>query len=314
MRALGTRPTAAAFVVTTFLACQSASPNPPTDSPTGSIEEPEPAPSIEPSPAPPTPKPDAAPEPEPEPEPDVSITKETMTFGGRTRSYLLAMPRDDDARKRYPLVLSFHGNPGTAEGMASLLPFEAASKREAVIAYPQAETGDWDLYTPTDDNRDMSWIRALVGEIATKANIDEASVFGFGYSGGAFFITQMACRFAGFFKAISVNAGGGPSEARMGYAKRANGCYVCPGGPIPTLVTHGDADTAVEPDSGEFTSRCFASTNGCEATRSPASPSPCEQHDACPAEHPVKFCLIPGLGHTPWPAVIDEAWAFFSGR
>lgn len=244
-------------------------------------------------------------------DPDVDVTQETMTFAGATRTYLLARPRGA-AGGALPLVLSFHGNPGAAERMANGLPFDSASKRAAVIAYPQALDGNWDLYTPTERNKDMEWVRALVGEIATKASIDEARVFGFGYSGGGFFITQVACRFGGLFRAISVNAGGGPDEAQMGYAKRANGCYVCPGGPIPTLVTHGDADTAVEPGSGEFTANCFAATNGCEMTRSPSSPAPCQEHDACPAEQPVKFCLLPGLGHEPWAGAIDEAWSFFT--
>ena len=247
----------------------------------------------------------------PAPGVNVELTTETMEFGGRTRNYLLAKPVDYDASRSYPLVMSFHGNPGIAENMAKYIPFDAASKKEAIIVYPQAMNEAWDLYTPTDDNADMYWIEALPAEIAKKVNIDTARVFGFGYSGGGFFLPQFTCRFGGVFKAISVNAGGGPDEEQMGYGKHANGCYVCPGGPVPIIVTHGAKDTEVVPESGDFTKTCYATTNGCGSSVSPASPAPCETYDGCPADKPVKWCLIADLGHGVWPQAVAEAWAFF---
>jgi polyhydroxybutyrate depolymerase len=242
----------------------------------------------------------------------VDVTNETLTVGGKERQYILAKPKNIDPTKSYPLVLSFHGNPGTAEGMANGLPFDSVSKSDAVIAYPAADGTNWDLYTPTDSNADMPFIQALVDEIKNnKANIDTSRVFGFGYSGGSFFITQMACRFEGLFKAIAVNAGGGPDEMAMGFEKRGDGCYVCPGGPIATLVTHGAADTEVETASGEFTAACFAEMNGCGDSRSAATPAPCETYDDCATDKPVKRCIIPDLGHGIWSEAMKEAWAFF---
>lgn len=239
------------------------------------------------------------------------VTNETLELDGKTRRYILVRPRRMDTSRTYPLVLSFHGNPGTADGMARGLPFESVSKGEAVVAYPAAETNDWDLYTPTDTNADMPFILALVDELENKAHVDKTRIFGFGYSGGSFFITQMACRFRGLFRAISVNAGGGPDEAQMGYGKRGDGCYVCPGGPVATIVTHGKDDPEVETASGEFTAACFAGTNGCGEHRSATSPAPCEAYDGCPSDKPVKRCIVPRLGHGVWGEAMKEAWTFF---
>lgn len=246
------------------------------------------------------------------PQPFVTVTNETMQFDGETRSYLLARPTDYETVKSYPLVIAFHGNPGTAAGLAQILPFDAVSEREAIIAYPQALENAWDLYTPTDANVDMGFIQALPAEIkAKKANIDTARVYGFGYSGGAFFLTQFTCRFGGVFKAISVNAGGGPDEEQMGYGQHPNGCYVCPGGPVPIIVTHGGADTEVVPASGDFTKSCYGTYNGCSGTLTATTPSPCQQYVGCSSGRPVKWCLIPGLGHGIWSEATKEAWAFF---
>ncbi|HVH40736.1 MAG TPA: PHB depolymerase family esterase [Labilithrix sp.] len=247
------------------------------------------------------------------PETSAGKTDETMEFGGKTRSYILVVPEGYDASKSYPLVLSFHGNPSSATFQASHLPFESVSKEAAVVVYPQASTSDWDLYTATDGNADMSWIRALPEEIATKkASIDRKRVFGFGYSGGGFFLSQFACRFGDVFKAISINAGGGPDEDEMGYGTLANGCYQCPGGPVATIVTHGSLDVVVTPSSGERAKSCFAAYNGCKSSVSASAPSPCEEYDDCATGKPVKWCRIPGQSHLPWNKAMTTAWDFFS--
>jgi polyhydroxybutyrate depolymerase len=242
----------------------------------------------------------------------------TMDFGGRQRRYVLQMPKTYDSSKSYPLVMIFHGSPGNAESMAKSVPFDDASKGEAIIVYPQAGNQaaaenyyDWDLYTPTQNNIDMNWIVALVDAIKDQKNIDKTRTLAFGFSGGAFFTTQMACRFSGLFKAISVNSGGGPEESQMNFQKRANGCYVCPGGAVATLVIHGQADDQVVPTSGAFTSQCFAATNGCGDSASAVSPSPCEAYDGCPAKSPVRRCFIPDQKHAVWPSAMDQSWSFF---
>jgi polyhydroxybutyrate depolymerase len=248
------------------------------------------------------------------PPPAVNLTLETMPWNGNDRYYMLGLPRTYDASKTYPLVMSFHGNPGTAEGQAKALGFESASDQDAVLVYPQAlETQDgafaWDLYTA--DNADMGWIKLLIDEVKKKANIDTSKVFGFGYSGGGFFIAQYACRFGGVFRAIASNAGGGPDDPNnvLGYDKRPDGCFICPGGPIPILVSHGEADGEVEVASGIFTADCYADANGCSGSRTASTPAPCEVYDGC--SKPVKRCIIPGQNHYLWGGARTEAWTFF---
>ena len=243
-----------------------------------------------------------------------------MDFGGASRHYILQTPNTYDASRTYPLVMVFHGSPGNAANMAKDLPFDAASDGQAIIVYPEARSPsaaggnfDWDLYTPTQTNADMSWIVALVDELRSKVNIDASKVLAFGFSGGAFFTTQLACRVGGLFKAIAINSGGGPDEAQMGFEKRSNGCYVCPGGPVATLVVHGQVDEQVPVSSGAFTAYCFASTNGCGESTKAASPAPCEAFEGCPADAPVRRCFIPNQKHTVWPSATAEAWSFFRG-
>lgn len=242
----------------------------------------------------------------------------TMEFGGQARTYVVAKPKSYDATKSYPLVMAFHGNPSSAETMITYQPF-ATSGTDAIVVYPQAGSPsasnpglfEWDIYTVTKDNADMNWIHSLVGELKKALSIDEAKVFAFGYSGGGFFISQFACRFSGYFRAIASHSGGGPDDEAMGFAKRPSGCFICPGGPTATLVTHGLIDNEVDPASGEFTASCYAETNGCSATRIATRPAPCEQYDGCPSDKPVKICMVPQQKHDMWANAASESWTFF---
>jgi polyhydroxybutyrate depolymerase len=241
--------------------------------------------------------------------PAVIETDESMLFGGLKRTYILAKPSNYTPTKAYPLVFVFHGNPGKASDMRASNPFDAASHDQAVIVYPQGLGHNWDLYNPFATNNDMPWIQALATEIATKVNIDRARVFGHGFSGGAFFVAQMACRLGAFFEAISVHAGGGPEETQVAVPRWPNGCVQCAGGPTPTLVVHGASDTTVVPQSGAYTASCYATTNGC-GTKLTATTAPCEAYD-CPTSSPVELCMVPSLGHQIWSAATDKAWRFF---
>lgn len=242
---------------------------------------------------------------------DVDFATKTMTFNGLTRTYLLGTPKGYDANKAYPVVMLFHGNPGSIDQMRKFAPFEQISKREAVLVYPAASDGAWDLYTPTATNKDMGFINALPAEIAKSVHVDPSKVYGFGFSGGAFMMAQMACRFGQTtFHAVMINSGGGPEEQQSGYSQAANECYQCPGGPIPTIVVHGDADGTVVKSSGAFTAQCMADQNGCtDFPKTATTPAPCQTAPGC--QKATEWCLIEGMGHQVWSGSMSAAWNFF---
>ena len=254
-----------------------------------------------------------SPAPPPPPPVYVKSTHETTTFGGQTRRYNLSVPVDYDASKLYPLVLSFHGSPGTADAMLTYDPFDGASKKEAIIAYPNALGADWDLGTATAQNPDMGFTKALVDELAAKWSIDKSRVFGVGWSGGGFFVNQLACRMGGLMRAMAAHAGGAPyDEVNPGAPRYPNGFIKCTGAaPIATIVLHGQLDGTVPYAGGEFDATYWAYVNGCSDNKSPTMPAPCQSHDSCPAAAPVTFCGYPNGGHGVYPGAFETSWAFF---
>ena len=250
----------------------------------------------------------------PPPPEDVDLTTVNTSFEGKARNYMLGLPKGYDAKRSYPLVMLFHGNPGSKEQMRGYAPFERVTKRDAILVYPSALDGAWDLYTPTETNKDMAWIRALPAELAGQYNVDQGRVYGFGFSGGAFMMAQMSCRFGqSAFHAVYINSGGGPQEDQMGFPKRDDKSFICPGGPIPTMVVHGDVDGQVVKASGQFTASSAAKNNGCtDFPKTPVNPSPCLAAAGC--QKAAQWCLVPKLGHGVWDQGMQAAWAFFNAN
>ncbi len=253
--------------------------------------------------------------PPPPPGPGMKTTHESMQVNGTTRTYILAVPATYDAARAYPLVMVLHGNPGTADGMLATYPFDGASKQDAVLVYPDGMGNNWDLYTtPPASNADMPFIQALPAEVGSKVHVDTTRVFGSGYSGGAFFLNQMACLAPGTFKAFASHSGGAPYEPNNP-PSWPNGCLKCAAGPTPAILLHGLADPEVDPSGSKYASACWATTNGCantDPTTWPATtPTPCVKDDSCAAASPVEMCLVAGLGHEQWSQGAVVAWDFF---
>lgn len=244
----------------------------------------------------------------------VNVTSETLDVEGTTRAYTLGVPKSYDQARAYPLVLVFHGDGGDGPGMRKAHPIDVYSGDDAIIAWPTGIDQGWNIYEPSSTNKDMKFVDALVAALSAKLKIDAKRVFGVGYSSGGYLINQIACRKNGFLRGIVVHAGGAPNEPDdpaagtwpTGYTKCA-GQLAAPEGGVATMAVHGENDS---PEGGEFIATYWASLNGCQDTRSPTTPSPCEKHEGCPKDKPVVWCKIPGLGHSVWENGVKEGWAF----
>lgn len=239
----------------------------------------------------------------------VKTTTEKFQSGGAERLYILSVPLDYDAAKKYPVYMFLHGNPGTAQTMLDYFPVDGVTKSEAIIVYPNALTENWDHSAWNTDNADVVYLKALIDEVAGKVSIDKSRIFFSGWSGGGFMASQMACRYSGLFKAIGIFSGGAPFNTESTDPNAPS--PTCAGASVPTIVVHGAADNTVDPGSGEYAAMYWAQKNGCGDTTSDTPPPPCKKYDGCPANEPVTMCIVPGVGHPMWKETHATAWAFF---
>lgn len=241
----------------------------------------------------------------------VNVTTGNLDGYGVRPDYTLAVPKTYSASKKYPLVLVIHGDGGTGAGMRSIHRLDDTTGDDAIIVYPSGKAATWDLSTAFQDNEDQKYIEALIADMKGKYSIDDARVFGVGYSSGGFLVNILSCRRSGIFRGIGVHAGGAPFE--IPETKDSDGYQLCPNQPkVAAFIAHGTSDGTVEPSSGDFDAKFWAHYNGCDPdNRVDTTPAQCKKHANCPAQDPVEFCLVPGLGHIPWDQSPELEWAFF---
>lgn len=250
---------------------------------------------------------DAAP-----PPPPFTVTNESITVGGKERSYILVVPTSYAASKTYPLVLALHGDGGDGERMRAGLHFEDASGQDAIVVYPNGAGKTWDLYSPADRDPDVAYLLALVE--ALRARFHVGGAFGLGMSSGAFMVNQMACRAPALFRGIVSHSGGAPDEPNDTHGSWGGDFVRCNGQStgVAVLVIHGMDDQTVAFPSGGHDANYWATVNGCGAGYSAVSPDPCRSRSGCPADKPVVFCPIEGLGHALWGQAASASWTFIS--
>ena len=147
---------------------------------------------------------------------------------------------DYHSRRPIPLVLAFHGLGLDAGEMARISKLsEQADAAGFIVAYPNGtgEKQSWNGGHCCGEAAkyqvdDLSFVRALLDELASIANIDP-SLYATGFSNGAIFVYRLACELPDRIAAI------GPISA----TQVRNDQEVClPTRSVPVIHFHGTAD------------------------------------------------------------------------
>ena len=129
----------------------------------------------------------------------------TLTFQGRTRSYLVHVPASADGA----LVVAFHGGGETAENQEQISGLDALSDRDHfIVAYPEGVGKSWaDGRGTTNADKqgvdDVGFAKAVVADIAKAHRIDPARVYATGPSNGGIFSNTLGCRASDTFAAVA---------------------------------------------------------------------------------------------------------------
>jgi len=233
----------------------------------------------------------------------------TVTAAGKSRIFLEIPPPAIAPDRRYPLVLVFHGDGGTAASFHSAWAFERASGADAFVVYLDGRGATWDLET-LKDNADLAFVDEVVKTLEASLPIDPTHVFATGYSSGGFFANVLACHRPGLLRAIASNAGGAPYNQATTWP---NGYPKCPGQePVAMLALHGEQDFGVTLDSGKFSAEYWAYIDGCTTDEmEPTGYPECRAYRGCKPGKAVAFCAISPLGHWVWDHAAEATWAFF---
>lgn len=237
------------------------------------------------------------------------VGAQTIDVGGTSRGYQLFLPPGYDQRLRYPVILVFHGDGGSGAGVRGSFDIEGASGGGAIIAYPNGQGGTWQIDNYAALMKDVAFVDALATEL-TASYCGDGRVFLAGFSKGAYFVNQAACRTSVTLTGIASHSGGGPYGTRASEYDMA-GKTVCPSPPVAAMQLHGNPDSNVPLSEGASSRDYWRAANACAAATTATAPAPCVAYNAC-ARAEV-WCAIPGIGHSVWSSAPTAIWDFFRG-
>jgi polyhydroxybutyrate depolymerase len=238
------------------------------------------------------------------------VGSQKITVSGDARTYGLYVPDNYDGKTSYPIVIVLHGDGGTGDEIRGYVgtALEKESGGGALFAYPDGEGTTWQTDDIAGVTKDISFIDAIVGELQKKYCTDQKRVFYTGFSRGAYFANQAACRTKTSIRGVATHAGGGPFGVQDSEFD-SNGNLQCPSPPVAAIQFHGENDG---PEEGMKSRDYWRAANQCKTSTSPYDPSPCVSYDGCAPGRPEVWCLIPGLGHSIWPSGVSATWKFFA--
>ena len=167
------------------------------------------------------------------PRPGVQVCQQYIATDGEPRlwaDYLLYLPKDYDANRRWPLIVFLHGAGERGHDLEivrrSTLPslVEQGQTMEAILLSPQC---------PANTNWSPETIVKLVEHVSGRFSVDEDRVYLTGYSLGGWGTWTTAMYDPGRFAAVAPLAGGGDTQQ----AEQLKD--------VPIWAFHGDKDTVV---------------------------------------------------------------------
>jgi polyhydroxybutyrate depolymerase len=247
----------------------------------------------------------------------------TLQHGGRSRDFLVHLPRGYRSGTPMPVVFAFHGGGGDMQLMAGdHYGLVAKADSAGFIAvfpngysrFPRGKLATWNAghccgAARDTGSDDVGFVRAMVAQLRQRASIDTQRNFATGMSNGGMFSYRLACEMADVFRAIAPVAG------------TDNTMQCSPSCTVSVLHVHAKDDTHVLLNGGagadafkdkskvtEFVSvpqtiAHWAQRNQCTGAPQRVLTVPgasCDAYPHCAGGTQVQLCVTENGGHS-WP-------------
>lgn len=212
-------------------------------------------------------------------------------------------PSNYDENKTYPVVFMFHGLGADGPAFASWFEMEKYVEGEAFVVYGSATTvgASWQPGTQAE----LDYFDQVVQRLGAEYCINPSRLLAFGFSWGGSAASAIACKRAGYVKALAFGAGS--------WGGGLTGC-----GRLPVIGANRTADTNETVAMGTNTAKKWAAYNKCSTSTTPSDAGMnCQTWGACKNPGSVTFCedtsdmsTIPGYSPD-WNHTVRENYRSF---
>jgi len=264
---------------------------------------------------------------------DATATQ-TLSSGGRDRTYLIHLPAGYRPNRPNAVILAFHGRKGTGNDIEA---FSGIDALDAIAVYPRGlpAGGDnetaWQGAPGAEHADDVRFVGDLLDRLRATLCVDPNRVFATGKSEGGGFAALLSCRLRGGIAAFA-------TVSAAFYPGTDTGCAASL--PVSIVDFHGTGDTIMKYDGGVShqqhypsipdTLRSFATRDHCAGSTSAAIGSDVTElswHGCAPGAALEHYRITDG-GHT-WPGALADSgpgkvthtisatqlmWAFFQSH
>jgi len=206
---------------------------------------------------------------------------------GVKQDFLLHAPKDFASSKRYPVIVVFHGSPGTPSEMQAVTGLDdVADQKGFIVVYP-------------DQGRDAETAGQLLDFLIAKWSVDPKHMHLAGFSAGASAVYGLAQAMTSRFGSVAPVSGAGASDQPNT-------------GPISLITFQGEYDN---PQGFAVGNANWAQAAGCEpetVTEVALEQGPAKRHAAnCKGGAEFVYYEV-RMGHV-WPAGASALiWEFFA--
>lgn len=236
------------------------------------------------------------------------------------RRYLYSVPGETDPQEPLPVLLAMGGWTDPPENFRDYAGFSDTAAREAVVVYPAGVADAWAgaPYSETSVAEDISFLRAVVAQLATALPVDRERIYAVGMSNGGGMALELACHAPDLVAGVS-------AVSAAFYEGIDEGCHDAP---VATQIIHGTEDELLHYDGGVLHDvpylgvvemvRHQAAQNGCseQPAESTAVGDNADRLIARDCEAPTEHIRVNGGFHD-WfidPSTQEETWAFLSAQ